>query len=416
MNRKLNQRRRSPSSGARYDVSPKGTVSESDGHDLGRKKQEFDVPRRVAPFSEPFAPGIGERAAQAAQYNRAVQDPRMTIGFFVETKFIPEHVQYKTPAGQTHFQAMMKHILKPENVDRMFKTQRVSKARLTSVPDWPYLDDVRLCDFHSDHVRRIISFAAGREYSWQTLKHIKNVLGAIISHAQEEGCFSSRNPVSDVRLAPRHQGPEQNLTISQTRTILEFLRSPEREIALMTICTGMSVLEACKLQWRHVNLTDSPRCESGELIPPKSIAIGAHLRLAGIKDYARGRRRDVEISGPLLSLLQTVRAGSKYSLPNDYVVTTSVGIAIVPAHIRASLKRVGQKLGIPWLSWHALKRVGNIARSLSGKDLTEQLGIDAPSATDTAEVYSQMESAGIRDSFGRTEISSQSFCGGMRFR
>src|SRR5581483_9383273 len=121
MDRTINKRRRYTSSGVGYNVSPKSTVAESDGRDLGRQPQEVDVPSRGTPFNKTFALAIGECAAQTEKYNSAIQDSRMTIGFFVETKFIPEHVQYKTQAGKTHFKAMMKHILRPENVDRIFR-------------------------------------------------------------------------------------------------------------------------------------------------------------------------------------------------------------------------------------------------------------------------------------------------------
>jgi hypothetical protein len=39
---------------------------------------------------------------------------------FIETKFIPDHVEHKSFAGRTHYQAILKHILKPETVERMF--------------------------------------------------------------------------------------------------------------------------------------------------------------------------------------------------------------------------------------------------------------------------------------------------------
>jgi hypothetical protein len=101
-------------------------------------------------------------------YNVAIQDSRMTIEFFVESKFIPEHVEHKTCAGRTHYQAILKHLLRPETVNRVFNPQKVANARLKSVPDWPYLDEVRLCHIEPDHVRRLVACAFAREYSSQT--------------------------------------------------------------------------------------------------------------------------------------------------------------------------------------------------------------------------------------------------------
>ena len=125
-------------------------------------------------------------------YNPVIQDARMTLGSFVETKFIPEHVEHKTRSGRTHYQAMLKHLLTPELVNHLFDPGKEREARLKSVPGWPYLDAVRLCDIRPDHVRQIISSAFDRGYSTQTVKHIKNVIFAIISHAQREGVSAAQ--------------------------------------------------------------------------------------------------------------------------------------------------------------------------------------------------------------------------------
>src|SRR4051794_40933380 len=137
----------------------------------------------------------------------------MTLRSFVETKFIPEHVQHKTIAGRTHYQAMLKHLIRPETVHCMFNPQKVLKMRLHSDPDWPYLDEVRLCDLKPEHVRRVLAAAFVRNYSWQTVKHIKNVLFAIIAHAQQEGCFQGINPVSQVKLPPKTHRATPDLSI-----------------------------------------------------------------------------------------------------------------------------------------------------------------------------------------------------------
>ena len=99
----------------------------------------------------------------------------MTVSSFVETKFIPEHVHHKRTAGQTHYKAILKHLLKPETVNRIFQSAGTVQPRLQALSDWPYLDNVRLCDFTTEHVRRLVSAAFDSHYSWQTVKHIKNV-------------------------------------------------------------------------------------------------------------------------------------------------------------------------------------------------------------------------------------------------
>jgi integrase len=281
----------------------------------------------------------------------------MTLGFFVETKFIPEHVEHKTPSGRTHYQAILKHLLTPELVNRMFDPGKERQARLKSVPGWPYLDDIRLCDIRPDHVRQIISSAFDRGYSAQTVKHIKNVIFAVISHAQREGCFSGSNPVTQVKL-PRAAGKvHQNLTIDQTKAMLELMEYPEKEIALITITTGMNIQEICHLQRKHINLTNSERYLDGELVPPKSIAVGAQWNRVGLGDWRRGRRRNIEIPDVLYPMLENLLSQRGAATPDDFVLLSETGHPVVPAGVRVGrLKPIGRKLGIPWLSWQVLRR------------------------------------------------------------
>jgi integrase len=290
-------------------------------------------------------------------YNAAIQDSRMTFEFFVESKFIPEHVEHKTSAGRTHYQAILKHLLRPETVNRVFDPRKVANARLKSVPDWPYLDEVRLCDIEPDHVRRLVACAFAREYSSSTVKHIKTVLGAVISHAQREGCFSGPNPVDQVKLPPPTHKVVQNLTIDQTKAMLELMQYPEREVALITITTGMNLLEICKLKWRHVNLTDSGRSVDGEVIPPRSIAVREQWNRIGLADSKRGRKRDIEIPELLFSMLASRRDQKASVSPDEFVLVSETGQPLSPANVRMGrLTPVARKLGLPWLSWLVLRR------------------------------------------------------------
>lgn len=142
-----------------------------------------------------------------------LQNARMTFLEFVKTRFIPEHVASKSLPGRRHYQAILKHILRPSVVDALFGVNgtRPSK-RLTEVADWPYLDEVRLCAITTDHVQNITAAALETGYSVQTVKHIRNVIGTIIKHAIRRRCFIGENPAFHVCLPPmirRHNGSSQ---------------------------------------------------------------------------------------------------------------------------------------------------------------------------------------------------------------
>ena len=298
-----------------------------------------------------------ETASIESGYNVAIGDARMSFAYFVESKFIPEHVDHKTGPGRTFYHSIIKHILRPESVDNMIGVVKTTKSRLKSIPNWPYLDDVRMCELTPDHVRRLISAALADGYSTQTVKHIRNVISAIIRHAEREKCFSGINPVKGFALPTVKPRVERHLTISQTKAILELMVYPEKELALLALTTGMKIADICKLQWKDVNLSDSASYIEGESIPPRSIAVRAQWNCAGVGDVKRGRTKNIPIPEPLFSVLKQLDASRSNSDRHQFLLLSKKGKPVVPASIRLiRLKPIGEKLGLPWLSWQVIRR------------------------------------------------------------
>jgi integrase len=287
-----------------------------------------------------------------------VDDPAMCLAKFVERKFIPNHVALKSLSGRTHYQAILKHILRPETVECLF-TPYIGKAktRLKASPNWPYLDNVRLCDLNADHVRQLTASASAHGYSGQTVKHVRNVMSAIISHAKRERMFTGDNPISEVELPPMSRRESHNLTIVEAKMILALMEYPEREIALITIATGMSVSEICALQWKHVNLTGSTIYSEGKLIPSRSILVKKQWNASGVVDVNANRVRNVMVPEPLILALTRLKRRRRVADPNCFVIATREGNPIRPASVRMlRLRPIARKLEMPWLSWQVLKR------------------------------------------------------------
>lgn len=301
---------------------------------------------------------VGGPAAYFPRYNDAVQDSRMTFALFVATKFIPEHVEYKTLTGQQHYQAILKHLITPETVNRIFNPRKIANARLKAVPDWPYLDEIRLCEITPEHIRRLVSAAHTAGYSAQTVKHIKNVLFAIISHAQTEGCFIGPNPAKLVKLPRIKRATAPGLTSEQTKAILKLLPYPDRDIALFALATNMNFLEICDLKWKHVNATNSEKVVDGESIAARTIALRTSWNRAGLGDTRSvSRIRDVEIREPLLGALHALRNRNPNATDDSLVITSQTGTPIVRSSARMGhLRRIGKTLGLPWLNWQVLRR------------------------------------------------------------
>lgn len=289
----------------------------------------------------------------------------MCLELFVATKFIPEHVETKSTAGRRHYYAILKHVLHPEKIDRLScpETDK-GRARMKSLPDWPYLDDVRLCDLQPTHVRQLTASALAHGYSTQTILHIRNVISAIISHAKRERCFDGENPIFGVTLPPMARGRTQNLTIVQAKKMLQFMQYPEREITLMTIITGMSVSEICGLQWKYVNLTDSKVYIEGEAIPPRSIFVKNQRNSAGLVGVNAHRVRIVDIPEALFRTLLSLKQQQNNPDPNLLVSPSRDGTPVNPYSLRAQrLRPIGRKLEMPGLSWQILTRAHNALMS-----------------------------------------------------
>jgi integrase len=289
-----------------------------------------------------------------------LEDSSLCMARFIETRFIPDHVKHKSFAGRTHYQAILKHILKPETVERIFTPYLgAMKARLKTVPGWPYLDEVKLSEIKPDHIRQITALATAHGYSPQTIKHIKNVVGAIISHARKERLFNGDNPVRDVKLPPMVRRESKNLTIAQVETILGLMKYPEREIALITIATGMSISEICALQWKHVNLAASAAYIDGEFLSSRSIKVKRQWSAGDLVDLSPDRVRSVIIPESLREHLKKMMMRPAKSIidQDKFVISTRDGRPISPSNILLhGLKPIGCKLDIPWLSWQVLKR------------------------------------------------------------
>ena len=296
--------------------------------------------------------------APATRSVQTAASSRISLAEFVGVKFLPEYIEQKSFAGQRHYQAMLKHILRPETVDQLFNPGAAElKSRLRAVPDWPYLDEVKLCELQEHHVRDLTSAAFRLGYSAQTVTHIRNVLGVIIAHAKRKGLFADESPVPSIELPPVSHYRQQDLTIAQAKTMLKMMQYPERQIALIAITTGISIREICGLQWKHINITTAAISCDGETIPSGCILLKQHWDPQGMANLHPTRIRLIEVSEPLLFALQRLKQEARFATANSFVMTTPSGSPIRPDTLRIMrLKAIGRKISIPWLSWRVVRR------------------------------------------------------------
>ena len=280
----------------------------------------------------------------------------MSVAEFVERKFIPEHVALKGVSGRIHYQAILRHVLTPDEVDTAFGVRpKGSRKLIEPVVGWPYLSNLRLCDVRPEDVRRLTSAALAHGYSLQTVRHLRNVVSAIFSHAKRELCFLEDNPASLVTLPEPVQAHQ--LTEGQVNEALRAMNYPEKEMAICAALTGMSPSEISGLQWGHVNLNDAEIVVDGVPVPPRTIAVTqqwCHGALANVKE---SRVRDLPIPQPLFQLLSRLKSRPRFTGPADFVFVSGMGAPVNQKYLVAHrLRPIAKRMGVPSLSLQALRR------------------------------------------------------------
>lgn len=282
----------------------------------------------------------------------------MTIADFVEKSFVPEHVSIKGLAGRTHYRAILKHVLTPEEVQRVFKLEaEKSRTRLKAIPDWPYLSHLELSATRPEHIEQLMLAAQARGYSMQTVTHIRNVVSAIFSHARKGNYFHGLNPASQVAVPGMSRKEAHMLSLPQLKAVLEIMRYPEKEMTLLAIVTGMNVAEICGLQWKHVNLTPLEIEADGERILARAIAVRKQWYRGELNSVKIGRTRNVSIPEFIFPVLTALSRRARFTRPEDFVLVSEAGTPVNETNIASRrLKSIGHELGMPWLSWHVFRR------------------------------------------------------------
>jgi integrase len=295
-----------------------------------------------------------------ARAEKAAQHSSMTLAEFVEHKFVPEYVASKGFSGRMHYQSMLKHVLRPEEVDRVFRAEpRRPKVRLRSVEDWPYIGHFPLRDVRPESIQHLTKAALSSGYSTQTVTHIRNVVSTIFSYAQMEMYFNGDNPASAIKLPKVSRPNVSPLATADLIRLLGLMRYPEKEMTLFAVLTGMTVAEICGLRWKRVNLTDTEVSDSdGDVIPPKTLLVREEWMRGQLSTVSKRRVGAVHIPKPLLPILLRLSRNPKFTGPNDFVLTSRSGSPVNQTNLLTRrLKPIGRELNIPGLSWHMVRRI-----------------------------------------------------------
>jgi len=340
--------------------SPEGAIAPLDSQRRNSPELRWIAPTNVkeSPAEREPEPLAREDAVSRADREAPIGQSGMTIAEFVKYIFVPEHVANKKLPGRVHYQALLKFVLRQEEVDWAFQVRGGrSTSRLTAVPDWPYMGHLRLRDARPGHVQTLISAALAQGYSAQTVKHLKSVVRVLFAHAGKKKLLPGDNPAEPVTLPEMTRKEKPVLTLVQLKAVLAAMQYPEREMALLALMTGMTMAEICGLQWKDVNLTSDWCNLDGEAIPPRTIAVrrqwyGRELSCVNRKC----RSKNLTIPGSLLPVLLSLKRRADFTSPNDFVLVSRNGTPVSEHWIMVRrLKVIGNELQMPWLSWHVFR-------------------------------------------------------------
>jgi integrase len=294
------------------------------------------------------------------QNNRTPQSI-LTVREFVERKFLPEHVAYKKHGGREHYRSQLPFVLDgvPDK-----KIARGGKTRFRPGEEPPPIrrtlgiGDIRLRDVQREDLQRLVGTMLLRGYSTQSARHVKTVASAIYTHAQQEGWFNGSNPAKFVKLPEMERATPHALSFSQVATLLPQLPRVPRLMVFLAVMTSMNVAEICGLKWKRLNLTAESVIMDDELLPPF---------VAGVREQwykrewgsvkAKARRRNVLLPQWAVGDLQELGQRKNWIGPEDPVFAGEGGNPLCEnAIVQRHLKPAGRKLGMPWLSWHDLRR------------------------------------------------------------
>jgi integrase len=206
--------------------------------------------------------------------------------------------------------------------------------------------------------------------------------------AKKWGYYSGSNPATGVSLPEKITVREKHtLAPEQIPSLLAMLKEPARTMVLFGILTGMRIGEILGLRRRDVNFRSGEiwvrqACYRGVLGSPKT----------------NGSKRTLPLPKSLVSPLIRTFEQARRTGEEDLVFQTRNGTPFNDTNLlHRHLKPAGVARGMPWLSWHTLRRTHATLLQTVGaslRDAQAQLGHSKMSTT--LEIYTLPTPAHLR--------------------
>jgi integrase len=319
--------------GKMWRVFLRENYSRPDGT-VGRKQVTHPV-GRIDEISEEEA---GQKMAQlVVEINQRTTPPtNVTVQEFYFGCFEREHVVKQKYSGrETYRRTFGPHII-------------------------PAIGDMKMTEITLGHVQQLCDLKLAEGKSTSLLSHITCGLTAMFDRAIGHRIITY-NPASAITLPKMTHAEPRCPTLEEVRALLAVQRDsdyfPTWELTLLACCDSLNFAEMAGLLWPRVSLTDQLVLADGQNLPGYSVAIRQNFyrkEFGTTKSPARNRILPLPMA--IVEALTAVRTRSQFSAPDDLVFCEAKGVAISYDVMLRKLKKAGKQVGIPWISWHDLRR------------------------------------------------------------
>ena len=209
----------------------------------------------------------------------------------------------------------------------------------------------------------------------QSVTHLRNCLSAMFRLAIAQGFHTGANPVAAVRLPRMVRKVQTPLTLEEARQLIAELPSPSREVAYLSVLTGMNAAEMFGLDRQHVNLTDAPRLLDFAIVPPGCLCV--------VQDYYDGhldttktqnRRRILPLTPRLQEMLRGLMEQALLQRPDAPLFQARNGARLDRHNLsNRQLAPAGRRLFDRSVGWHDFRRAAATYAELAQMPLHERI-------------------------------------------
>lgn len=284
----------------------------------------------------------------------------LTLHRFIEERFVPDRVARRKPATRQFYSTMLHTLTAGAPPAPLQKLRHHSPVGRVPTVRSHGLGSLVLADVQFEHVQDLVNVLLDRGYSVAMARKVQGAAHLVFGYAQRLRLYLHQNPAEGCTFPEATPVRERHaLSIDQLRLLLAELAEPYRTMVLTAALTGLNVAELAGLRWGSCNLTDAATLVGARLLPPRSVYVTEQYTCHGYgTPKTRNRRRVVPLSSTVVAALLRLRELRDPEAPVfAYATGPSAGRPInsksALVHV---LKPAGARAGVPWLTWHDLRR------------------------------------------------------------